>query len=372
MTSDLVAHLARFGAALRAAGVRVAVGDEEDALRAMLRVDLGDRAEVREALRCTLKIRPRDAEAFEALLDELWGGALRRPPRPPRPAAEAGPRNPGVPAAWSALGLAPAADGGQETEGDEPGWSRQALLRRKPFERCDGRDLAEMERLLARLAARLATRRSRRLAPSPRGAADLRRSLRRSFSTGGELLALARRARPVETPRLVLLLDTSGSMDAHARFLLAFARALKRVAPRTEVFAFNTELVRVTAWLSAGQQERVVARLAEAVPDWSGGTRLGECLAEFAERHLPALVDRRTVVVVLSDGLDRGDPALLGEAMRRIHARAGRVLWLNPLLGDPRYQPTARGMAAALPHVDRLEPAHDLASLERLLPHLAS
>jgi uncharacterized protein with von Willebrand factor type A (vWA) domain len=371
VTSDLVAHLARFGGALRAEGVRVSVGDEEDALRALLRVDVGDRAELREALRCTLKIRPRDGERFEGLFDELWGGAPRNA-RAARPAAPAGATNPGVAAAWSALGLAPEAAAGEEAEGDEPGWSRAALLRHKPFERCDGRDLAEMERLLARLAARLATRRSRRLAPALRGAADLRRSLRRAFSTGGEMIVLARRARPVEAPRLVLLLDTSGSMDAHARFLLAFARALKRVAPRTEVFALNTELVRVTAWLSSGQQDRALARLAEAVPDWSGGTRLGECLAEFAERHLAALVDARTAVVVLSDGLDRGDPALVGDAMARIHARAGHVLWLNPLLGDARYEPIARGMAAALPHVDRLEPAHDLASLERLLPHLAS
>ncbi|MFL5300138.1 MAG: vWA domain-containing protein, partial [Anaeromyxobacteraceae bacterium] len=233
---------------------------------------------------------------------------------------------------------------------------------------------AEMERLLDRLAARLATRRARRLAPAPRGGADLRRSLRRAFSTGGELLSLARRAHPVETARLVVLCDTSGSMDAHARFLLAFARALKRVAKRTEVFAFNTELVRITPWLSSGRgrQGAVLERLAEAVPDWSGGTRIGECLAAFVDRHLASLVDARTVVIVLSDGLDRGDAALLADAMRRIQARARRVIWLNPLLGDPRYEPTARGMAAALPFIDRFAPAHDLESLERLLPSLAS
>jgi uncharacterized protein with von Willebrand factor type A (vWA) domain len=162
-------------------------------------------------------------------------------------------------------------------------------------------------------------------------------------------------------------------MDAHARFLLAFARALKRVARRTEVFAFNTELVRITAWLSSGRRQgAVLERRAEAVPDWSGGTRIGECLAAFVDRHLASLVDARTVVIVLSDGLDRGDAALLGDAMRRIQARARRVIWLNPLLGDARYEPTARGMAAALPYIDRFAPAHDLESLERLLPSLAS
>jgi uncharacterized protein with von Willebrand factor type A (vWA) domain len=373
MTADLVVHLARFAGELRAAGMRVAVGDEVDALRGLVRVDIGDRDEVREALRCTLKVRPPDAAAFDALFDRLWSGAGRAAPRPATPRIRHGPGNPRAASPSPVADREPGAAGAEEAEGEEPGYSRDALLRTKPFDRCDERDLARMERLLVRLAERLATRRARRLVPSAaRGSADLRRSLRRALSTGGELLSLARRARPVETPRLVVLCDTSGSMDAHARFLLAFVRALKRVAKRTEVFAFNTELVRITPWLSSGRQAAVLAHLAAAVPDWSGGTRIGESLAEFAERHLAELVDARTVVMILSDGLDRGDPELLARAMRRIHDRARRVIWLNPLLSDPRYEPTARGMAAALPFVDRLAPAHDLETLERLLPYLAS
>ncbi|HEY6100334.1 MAG TPA: VWA domain-containing protein [Anaeromyxobacter sp.] len=373
MTGDLVLHLARFAGALRAERVPVAVGDEVDALRGLLRVDLGDPGEVREALRCTLRIRPRDAAIFEALFDRLWRGAAGPASRPAPPAIGHGPGNPRA----APPRLAPAAgpDGlrAEVAEGDEPGYTAEALLRKKPFERCDDRDLAAMERLLVRIALRLATRRSRRLAPAASGGrTDLRRSLRRALSTGGEVVWLARRAHPVETPRLVVLCDTSGSMDAHARFLLAFVRALKRVAKRTEVFAFNTELVRITPWLASSRQAAVLARLAEAVPDWSGGTRIGESLDAFVAHHLGALVDARTVVVILSDGLDRGDPDLLARAMRRIHDRAGRVIWLNPLLGDPRYEPTARGMAAALPFVDRFAPAHDLETLERLLPHLAS
>jgi len=371
VSADLVTHLARFAGGLRGAGVRVALGDEVDALRAMTAADLGDPEEVRLALRCTLKIRPRDAAAFEDLFGRLW---LESQPaaRPPGPRVEHGPSNP----AWS--GLAPAALRPVEVEievprGDEPGWSRDAILRRKPFEQCDEAELARLERLVVRLAARLATRRSRRLVPvRGRGRPDPRRSLRRAVATAGELLWLARRERPVETPRLVLICDTSGSMDPHARFLLAFARALKRAARRTEVFVFNTELARVTSWLSGGQQRSALDRLAAAVPDWSGGTRIGECLEAFAERHLEELVDSRTVVLVLSDGLDRGEPDRLASAKQRIRARAHRILWLNPLLGDPRYQPTARGMAAALPFVDALLPVHDYASLERLLPHLAS
>jgi uncharacterized protein len=367
--ADLLVHLARLGGALREAGVRVALGDEIDAAAALVRIDLGDPDEVRRALRCTLRIRPADAAAFDAAFARTWLGAAAREPAAPAMRKQGPPAR--VPAGLAAL-RALVGDGEAEApDGDQPGASPQALYRNRPFERCDERDLAAMEPLLDQLARRLATRRSRRwVAVHGRGRADLRRSLRRAIGTGGELVALARRARPIETARLVLLLDTSGSMEAHARFLLAFARSLRRVAGRTEVFAFNTQLVRISAWLKVTRPSVLEARLREAVPDWSGGTRIGECLAEFAARHLTALVDSRTVLVVLSDGLDRGDPALLGEAMRRIRARARRVLWLNPLAGDPRFEPTAAGMSAALPHLDLLAPAHDLASLERLLPHL--
>jgi uncharacterized protein with von Willebrand factor type A (vWA) domain len=230
-----------------------------------------------------------------------------------------------------------------------------------------------MEKLLARLALRLATRRSRRLVPvRGAGIVDPRRSLRRALATDGELLRFARRARAVEEPRLVVLCDTSGSMDAHTRFLLAFLLSLAKTTRRTEIFAFNTELTRLTPWLSAGKVERALERLAAGVPDWSGGTRIGECLAEFVHNHAGRMLNTKTVVVIVSDGLDRGETALLARAMRDIRSRARRVIWLNPLLGDPRYEPTARGMEAALPFVDVLAPAHNLESLERLLPMLAA
>jgi uncharacterized protein with von Willebrand factor type A (vWA) domain len=360
---NLISHLAQFAGALRAAGVRVAIGDEVDALTALGRVDVGDPEEVRWGLRCALKIRPRDAETFERLFAALWRAAGREAPRP-GPMAEHGPGQ-------SPLGKRGGAEDERERpEGDRPGSTREALFRKKPFDRCDERDLHTMEPLLARLAEKLATRRSRRLRPTHgRGRPDLRRSFRRHV--GGELFTLARRARPIETPKLIFICDTSGSMETHTRFLLAFARALMRVAKGTEVFAFNTELSRITPWLAAGRHELALARLARAVPDWSGGTRIGESLGTFVARHLTEMVDARTVVIVFSDGLERGDPELLADALRRIQARARRVIWLNPLLADPRYQPLQRGMAAALPFVDLLAPAYDLESLERLLPELA-
>jgi uncharacterized protein with von Willebrand factor type A (vWA) domain len=372
---DLIVHLARFAGALREHGVPVSLSDEADAAEALTLVDLSDREEVRQALRIALKIRRRDAETFDRLFDLLWAGR-QAAEVPVDPAAR---RSPDRASAARRFGKTPGAAGDEvgrergDSGAQEPGFSPEALLRRKPFDECSHADLAAMEKLLARLALRLATRRSRRLVPTRgRGFVDPRRSLRRALATDGELLNLARRARAVEEPRLVVLCDTSGSMDAHTRFILCFLLSLAKAARRTEIFAFNTALTRLTPWLSAGRVTLALERLAAGVPDWSGGTRIGECLAEFVEVHAGEMVTAKTVVVIVSDGLDRGDTALLARAMRDIRSRARKVIWLNPLLGDPRYEPTARGMEAALPFVDLLAPAHNLESLERLLPALAA
>lgn len=372
MTDDLVVHVARFARELRERGIAAGLADEVDAVEALTRVDVTDRAEVHRALSASLKIRRRDRAVFDELFARLW--AARAPGSSPSRRSAAPGR--GGPLARPGLG-GPAGEPGIESRtetpgGQRPGWSPEALLRRKPFDECSAADLAAMERLLARLAAKLATRRSRRLVPAPaRGMADLRRSFRRAVGTGGEFLTLARRARAVEEPRLVVLCDTSGSMESHSRFLLAFVLSLTRAARHTEVFAFNTSLVRLTPWISPQRIGPTLDRLAAGVPDWSGGTRIGECLAEFVERYQEAMVSSHTVVLIFSDGLDRGDTALLASAMRAIRSKAKKVIWLNPLLADARYEPTARGMKAALPFVDLLLSAHNLESLERLLPELA-
>lgn len=372
---DLVRHLARFAGALRQRGVGVSLSDEADGLTALTLIDVGDRDEVRRALRVALKIRQRDAAIFEELFDLLWR-ARHESSNPPVPA-------PGLPVpSRPKSGKLPgrrATESGMETAaalGEELGYSAEAVLRRKSFEEYSTADLAAMERLLSRLVLRLATRPSRRRVPvRGRGEVDLRRSFRRAVAQGGEFLSLARRAHPIEKPRLVVLCDTSGSMDPHTRFLLTFVLALRRVSRSersTEIFAFNTTLVRLTPWIRPGRIDLTLDRLAAQVPDWSGGTKIGQSLADFVAFYLEELVNRQTTVLILSDGLDRGDVEPLAGAMRALQARARRVLWLNPLAGDERYEPTARAMAAALPFVDRLLPAHNLESLERLLPLLAA
>jgi uncharacterized protein with von Willebrand factor type A (vWA) domain len=256
---------------------------------------------------------------------------------------------------------------GPERSGDEaPGYSPEQLLRRKPFDRITESELAAIERLLARLARKLATKRSRRLVPAPgRGLVDLRRSFRRALGTEGDLVRLARRKRALEEPRVVLLYDTSGSMDTYTRFHLAFAFALRRVMRRVEIFVFNTSLTRVSRTVAPASVLRSLERLAAEVPDWSGGTRIGASLAAFVAAH-GERAGRDTTVVIVSDGLDLGDTKLLDRSMRALRERARTIVWLNPLLGDPRYEPTAAGMRAALPHVDHFGPGHNLDSLEWL------
>jgi uncharacterized protein with von Willebrand factor type A (vWA) domain len=369
---DLAVRLARLGRTLRAHGLPASLRDEIDAAVALMLVDRDDREEVRRTLRIALKIPRRGFEAFDRLLPAFWNAEEIAPPPvdPPRPQSA---RPAGMPLRWDADSRRlVTADPEAAPDGDEPGYSPEALLRRKPFDQVTGpRDRAAMERLLQRLARQLRARPGRRLVPTVgRGRPDLRASYRRALGTAGELLRLARRAHALTEPRLVFLCDTSGSMDAHTRFLLAFALSVRRAIPGAEVFAFNTELAHLTPALAPGKVELTLDRLAAAVPDWSGGTRIGACLTAFVDRHLGRLVDRRTTVIVLSDGLDRGDPADLAAAAAAIRRRARALIWLNPLLGDPRYQPLAAGMQAALPFVDHFAAAHDLPSLERVLPHL--
>ncbi len=369
----MLGQLARFAAALRAAGLRVGLGDEVDAARALTLVDLLDRAEVHGALRIALKLPPEAWELYDRLFLEYWDGI--RAPR--HEALERALREQRGPPQWQWDGARvrlalPDAEQDDEPTGDTPGYSPEPVLRRKPFEHCSAAEIAALERMLERLAPRLAAQRTRRLVPSRgRGHVDLRRSFRHALRSEGDLVRLARRTRAIEEPSLVVLFDTSGSMAAYTRMLLAFAFALRRTIRKVEIFAFNTSLARVTRMISPAEVARTLERLGAGVPDWSGGTRIGACLEAFNARYRDAVINRHTTVLVFSDGLDHGEGAVLGRAMRELRARAARVVWLNPLAGDARYRPSADGMLAALPYVDHFGAAHNLESLEGLLRHLS-
>jgi len=373
VAQGMVERLARFGAALRAERLRVGLGDELDAATTLTLIDLLDRAEVHRALRIAFKL-PREAWAvYDRLFAQIWEDAA--PPRP-WPEHAAWPREALPRTQWrwdgSRVRLALPDAEREIPEGDTPSASPDPLLRRKPFEACSSAEIAALERLIARLALRLAARRRRRLVPTRgHGIVDLRRSFRLALKSDGDLLRLARRHRPIDDPRLVMLFDTSGSMDAYQRMLLAFAFALRRSIRSVEIFAFNTMLVRITPSVLPGQVARSLAQLAGDVADWSGGTRIGDCLEEFNQRYRDRLVNRYTTVMVFSDGLDHDDGLRLGDAMRALRSRAARIVWANPLLGDARYRPETNAMRAALPHIDAFLPAHDFDSLESLLHLIA-
>ncbi len=267
-----------------------------------------------------------------------------------------------------------AGDGGDGDEEVTVGLVASAteVLRSKSFE-----DLTESERhdadaAIRNLTVMLPFRRARRYRAAPRGRRfDLRRTLRASLRTQGEPFHRAWRDRRSKRRPLVLLLDVSGSMSAYSRALLQFGYAAVRAGQRVEVFAFGTRLTRLTRALRRSQPDVALRQVAASVLDWEGGTRIGASLKELLDRYGQQAWMRGAVVVLCSDGLERGDPALLAAQMARLGRVAHRLVWVNPLKGSPRYQPLARGMAAALPHVDSFLPGHNLRSLESLCEILA-
>ncbi len=371
LPADLLTATVRFCRLLRARGLGITPGESRDALRALELVDLGDRAEVHRALRAVLTARPEDFPVFDAAFDAFWGGLTGGAAVPAVAGAEAPPTvdahfPKAKDAALDFAGWTDLAEGEGEPVG-LPGVSDVEAMG-KDFSAFGAEELEEVARLAAQLARRLATRRSRRLKPARRrGRVDLRRTLRGTVSRG-EPVELARRQRRILKTKLVVLCDVSGSMDLYSRLLLQFLYALQNQLGRMETFVFSTRLHRITEELRGQSYRAALGRLGD-VGDWSGGTKIGESLETFVQDHR-RLLDRDTVVVILSDGWDTGEPALLADVLVRIRRRAAKIVWLNPLLGSPDYQPLTQGMVAALPHVDAFLPAHNLDSLRALPRHL--
>jgi uncharacterized protein len=377
---DLTTAVLRFGHMLRAAGLPLTIGEMMDGVRALEAVDLLDRRDVYLALRTTLVARHEEFPAFDRCFEAFWRfqaeegqglDGLTTPAEAAIPEEHAG--NSGAEAAAQKK-VSVALEGWEEQAEDDgeplevPGVSDKEILMDQDFSAFPVEDLDEVARLTILIAKRLARRISRRKRPTRRGGVvDLRRSIRANLMKG-EIIELRRRERRRRKVRLVLLCDVSGSMDLYSRFLLQFLYALQNVFGRVETFTFSTRLTRVTEHLKGASYRHALAKLAE-VRDFSGGTRIGESLQEFNARW-GHLVDRHTIVLLLSDGWDTGEPELLANEMLAIKRKAGRLIWLNPLLGNPSYEPLTRGMAAALPLVDHFAAAHNLASLRDLAGHL--
>jgi uncharacterized protein with von Willebrand factor type A (vWA) domain len=242
--------------------------------------------------------------------------------------------------------------------------SADERLRKKSFALCNEEELAELARLAERLRVNLPRRRTRRRRIAPSGSPDLPSTLRRSFRTGGEPVRILRRDRVARPRSSVLLLDVSGSMASASRGMLLFAHAVARAGSCCETFCFGTRLTRLSASSIRSDAAGALRAAAAEVADWHGGTRIGAALTTFLAEH--AGLARGAVVVICSDGLEVGDPAVVGAQMARLSRIAYRVVWLNPLKEHPDYEPLAGGMRAALPHVDRFSSGHSLESLEAL------
>lgn len=356
-----------FGRVLRGAGLRVGTDRVVGFARAMEELDAGNREDVYWAGRATLTSRPEDVTVYDRAFELFWdsGGGAKPRPRPkmrfsiPQPDQSVFPPKKTV----------------EKNEGGEEAvklrYSPIEVLRSKDFALYSSDEFAELNRLLADLRLSGALRRSRRLEPSTRGRHDPRRTMRAAMRTGGEAVRHRFRKTRVQPRRVVLLCDISGSMAPYSRALLRFLHAGVASGAKLEAFTLGTRLTRITKELTTRDPDQALRQASGAIEDISGGTRLGDAVKEFVDRWGQRGMARGAVVVVLSDGWDRGDVAVLGESMRRLHRLAYKTIWVNPLKSAPGYKPLAGGMAAALPHVDVFLSGHNFDSLEELARAIA-
>ncbi|MGH3879643.1 MAG: vWA domain-containing protein [Actinophytocola sp.] len=362
-TLDPLPGLVGFAAALREAGLPADAHRVQAYLGAVRAVNVADPDQLYWAGRLTLCAEPDDLPRYDEAF-AAWFTAeqprRRRPTGPPRPRR----------AMMAALTDVSAAGtpGERETEDLKVAASDTEVLRHRDISALTAAEREHLRELIATLRLDPPLRRSMRLRPMRSGRLDVPKVLRTMRAAGGEPIRLAYRNRSRRPRRVVLLIDVSGSMTPYADALLRFAHAVTRVAPATtEVFTAGTRLTRLSRQLRARDPQEALSAASRAVPDFAGGTRLGETLRAFLDRWGQRGMARRAVVVLFSDGWERGDSTLLGEQLARLRRLAHAVLWVNPHAGRDGYEPVQSGIAAALPHLDLLLAGHSLATLDELL-----
>jgi uncharacterized protein with von Willebrand factor type A (vWA) domain len=356
-----------FGRILRGAGLRVGTDRLVGFAGALEELDAGRRGDVYWAGRITLVSRPDEIETYDWAFELFWdeGASSKARPRPKARFSVPQPERSVMPPKKTV----------EKDEGGEEAvrlrYSPVEVLKTKDFALYSPEEFAELQRLLADLRLSGALRRSRRLEPAHRGRHDPRRTLRSALRTGGEAVRHRFRKARVQPRKVVLLCDVSGSMAPYSRALLRFLHAGVVSGARLEAFSMGTRLTRITRELATRDPDQALRQAAGAVKDISGGTRLGDTIKEFVDRWGQRGMARGAVVVILSDGWDRGDVNVLAEQMQRLSRLAYKVIWVNPLKSAPGYKPLAAGMAAALPHVDIFLSGHNFESLEELAGAIA-
>jgi uncharacterized protein with von Willebrand factor type A (vWA) domain len=374
-----------FGRELKREGLTADLAAVLDFVRALDLVDIGDREEVRAAGAALFIRRKDELEPYERAFERFWRGRGVPPAGLPQltsdradidPQAQPSRDSESEDAQVVATGVVrdtQSVESGEpddeETTPSETAWSAGERLRERAFDRMTPQELREAERLIDRMVLRMPVRRTRRWELHRRGTLLApRQMMRRNLATGGDPVTWLWRRRVTRPRGVVLLCDISGSMERHARVLLRFCHALARTEVPTEAFCFGTRLTRITPQLRYRDADEALLRISAAVGDWSGGTRIGTAFREFNLRWSRRTLRSSSIVLVVSDGWDRGDPAEVAAETARLRRSCHRLIWLNPLAGAAGYRPLAAGMAAAWPHIDVFLPSHDLASLE-LLAH---
>jgi uncharacterized protein with von Willebrand factor type A (vWA) domain len=359
----IVRHVVTFGRVLREVGIEVGPGRVADAVTGLGAVDLTRQEDVYFTLRQTLVSRHDELELF----DRAFVAWFLRGPIAPLVREKQLRQHVERVAGGSLVPVDDEDEPGADRAPLELGASAHELLREKDFAEMSAEEFERARRLLAAVARTRPRRTSRRRTADPRGdRLDMRRLVRRSLRCGGDPVDQAWKARKTVPRKLVVLCDVSGSMDAYARALLLFLHALVGTGHGVEAFGFGTRLTRVTPDLAMRDPEAALAKATAIAVDWGSGTRIGASLKEFNDLYGRRALSRGAIVVVVSDGWEREDNELVAREMAKLARAAYAVVWVNPLKGDPDYQPLAGGMRAALPFVDRFLPGHNIASLEEL------
>ncbi len=366
---DIIAHLTRFCRVLREHGLLVGPQETSDAIRAVERIGLMTEGRVYWSLRSLLVSRQEQFVVFDRLFAQFWAfePLSRRPDIDVDPTANFGQTR--------TVGRMPRGLGVPEDDPESKdtviqllrtGASARHVTSDRDLSALAGEELSELSRIAARMVRALAARPGRRRKRNKRkGVPDLRTAMRLSLSTGGDPVRIPRLKRVPRVPRLMVLLDVSGSMDRYARLLLQLAYAVGQHTNRVETFVFSTALTRVTRELSVPNFTEALYRVGRRVNHWSGGTRIGESLRQI-NRAYEHLEDRFTTVLLLSDGWETGEPRDLARELARMRLRVRNLIWLNPLAGSEDFEPLARGLQAAMPYVDHFVPASSVSHLKRL------
>jgi hypothetical protein len=370
----LAAAIVDFSRFLRAYEFSADMRQTMTALEAAKTVDVSDQHVFVSILKTTLCSNQEEWERFPQLFRIFWGESQPRPRStsgeykgPSR--GETGVQRDGSSVFFDRPSSQTAAQDGNARA--VHGASAQHRLKKVDFSELPCDDQALLEEISLRLLRRMSLRLSRRLAISNRRSqVDLRRSIRRNITRGGEPFVLAYKGKKPKRNKLVILLDISGSMNFYSLFLVRFAYALQECFQRVHTFLFSTNVVEISDLLRTRYLPDALRRLSQRAAGWSGGTRIGDSLRQFNQSYGRKLLSRDTIFIILSDGWDTGEPELLASQLRTTKGRVQKILWLNPLLGLKDYQPITRGMAAVLPYVDVFAPAHNLESLLALERHL--